>query len=420
MKQIRLGVLISLGLVLLAAAITLRNLSADSAPLRLASADFVVTSAGDAGPQTLRDAILAADRLSSRAHILITAKHITIDSALPALINPSGIEIDASADSGTIDADHQATGAVLQVNSPASTLRGLRIINAHASGIIVNAPGARLDSVTITDSKLGIVLTAAARGSAIRTSTFERDETALMAEAGIHDLTVISSVFRDNTRAGVWSVAAAETAKAVRSEKPREPVQERVRIIDGTFEKNASAVVVANQPILVHKSRFIGNRESAVLILGGAARIEDNEIRDSGGTAISVTSGTDVHLARNTLTDNSKTAIMVRDSEVTIESNTLTHSGFGIVSIISQSSLIPVIRGNLITGTTADAITVIGGNPILQRNQIIDNHGAGLRALDLVQAHGGLKAAPSLDTNVFRGNGLDAPLHGVYTLTGAL
>ena len=56
-------------------------------------ADLVASSERDSGPQSLREAILAADRSSSHAHILVTAKTIRIDSALPALINPRGVEI---------------------------------------------------------------------------------------------------------------------------------------------------------------------------------------------------------------------------------------------------------------------------------------------------------------------------------------
>lgn len=420
MKRPGLGAAISLGLVLVVAALTVRNLSAGApgiAPTRPA-AELVVTSDRDTGPHTLRDAILAADRSSGRAHILVTAKTIRIESALPALINPRGVQIEASKDAGIVDADRQAKGTVLQISSPGSALKGLHIMHAHDSGILVNASGVQLDSVAVTDSKVGVMFGAAARGCAIRSSTFERNETALIAEKGVRDLTILSGAFRDNTRAALWSVGGA--VKPNNSAQDEGSLEPRVRVIDGLFERNATGVVVADQPILIEKSRFIANLGSAVLILGGAARVEESEIRESGDTAISVTAGSHVHLTRNTLSDNAKTAIMARNSEVAIEGNTLTHNGFGIVSIISQGSLSSQIDDNLITRTTGDAITVIGVAPLLRRNQIIDNSGAGLRALDLVQPHSVLKAAPNLDTNVFRGNRPDQPVHGVYKVSGEL
>jgi hypothetical protein len=101
MKPLRVGIAISVSLVLLGVVITLRHPGAYGAPAKATAADFVVSSARDAGPQTLRDAILAADRLSSHAHILITAKLITLDTALPPLVNPRGVDLEAAADSGT-------------------------------------------------------------------------------------------------------------------------------------------------------------------------------------------------------------------------------------------------------------------------------------------------------------------------------
>src|SRR5207302_1190574 len=349
MKPSKTAVAISFSLLLLAAVVTLRNPDANGAPARAAAPELVVSSARDAGPQTLRDAILAADRLSGRAHILVTAKLIALATPLPALINPRGVDIEAAADSGTLDADHLASVVVLQINSPGSTLKGLHIVHAHGTAILVNAADVQLDSVIIGDSKAGILVNAAARGCTIRASTFERDETGVIAETGVRDLTVSGGVFRDNTRAGIWSVAAA----------------------------------------------------------------------GKGGTALSVTAGKSVHLTHNTLANNPKVAIMMSDSDVTVENNTLSHNGFGIVSILTQGSLTPQIRGNLITGTTGDGITVIGGSPRLERNQVLDSHSAGLRLLDVVQPNGGLKATPILEANVFKGNGLDQPVHGVYKMPGA-
>jgi hypothetical protein len=154
--------------------------------------------------------------------------------------------------------------------------------------------------------------------------------------------------------------------------------------------------------------------------LGGAARVEDSEIRGSVGTAISVTTGKQVTLARNTLTGNLLTAIMVRDSQVTIDHNTLTGNGAGIVSIASDNAEGTLIRDNTITKTVTDAITVIGGSPRLQRNQATDNHGAGLRMLNLVSTSGEIKATPVLEANVFKGNGTDQPPPAVYKLAGTL
>src|SRR5436305_199138 len=84
MKPSKIAVAISISLPLLAAVVALRSPDANGTPAPAAAAELVVSSARDAGPQTLRDAILAADRLSGHAHILVRAKLIALDSPLPA------------------------------------------------------------------------------------------------------------------------------------------------------------------------------------------------------------------------------------------------------------------------------------------------------------------------------------------------
>jgi len=410
-KHVNLGTFGVASLLILAAVLAGRNNSPAAAALKLAGADFVVSAAGDAGPGTLRDAILAADRLTNRARISIKVKRIAIESALPALVNPHGVMIDADSGYGLIDASHQIKGAVLQINSPTSALHGISIVNAHDFGIVMNAAAVELDGVNISNSKVGIFLGAAAKGSAIRTSAFEHDDTAITAEGGVRDVSILSSIFRNNNKAGFWFVGGIEKDG---------DSQERIRIIDSVFEKNASAVVLANRPALIQRCRFMANEQSAVLVLGGAARVEDSEIQGSVGTAISVSTGRQVTLARNTLTGNLVTAIMVRDSQVTIDHNTLTGNGAGIVSIASNNADGTLIRDNTITKTVTDAITVIGGSPRLQHNQATDNHGAGLRTLNLVSEGGEIKATPVLEANVFKGNGTDQPPPAVYKLAGTL
>ena len=412
-RALGLGATIAGCLVLIGLSVNRYSLNANGATRTLGAPDFVVTSTRDAGPGTLRDAILAADRLSTRARILISAKSIFTESALPALVNPRGVEIEAAADSGVIDATHQEMGAVLQINSPTAVLKGLTVTHAHGFGVIVNAAGVRLESVTVRDSKVGILIGAGAPDCIVRTSVLERNETGLLAEPDVHRLTVLSTIFRANSRAGFWLVAAA--AADVRAAAG----QERARIADSMFEANTSGVVVANQPVRVQKSRFVGNRESAMLVLGGTARLEDSEVHGSGGTAVSITAGTGVVLARNQLIDNPATAISIRDSDVTVEGNTLNHNGLGIVSIVTQSRFVPLIQDNVITATTADALTVIGGAPQLKRNTVTGSHGAALRELDLVHGSSRFKATPRLEANLLRGNQVDTPVIGTYTLAGA-
>lgn len=418
MTRSNLGTLMVAVLILVAVALGKRNDIPASSPLRAAAAEFVVTASGDAGPGTLRDAILAADRLSTAAHIRITAKRIAIESSLPSLINPHGVVIDGGS-TVVIDAARQSKGVVMQINSPMSAVRGLHIEHAQGAAILANAPGIEMDTITISNSKVGMVIAGAAKGCVIRKSLFEGNDIGITAEAAVRDVTIVGSVFRGNTRAGFWFVGAEDSAAPIdKAPKAQETVRESVRIVEAVFEDNASAVVLANRPTLIQRSRFARNHESAISVLSGAARVEDCDIEGTEGTALTVISGKPVFIVHNVLADNAKTAIMVRDSEITIENNTVRGNGFGVV-VISKQPLTATIRDNLVTKNTADAITLIGGSPLLQRNRVIENRNAGLRILDWVTEQGELKATPRLESNTVTGNGVDMPAAAAYKVAAA-
>jgi hypothetical protein len=404
--------LMAASLVALGVGVTLRGGSS-----RPPVMDFVVESTRDAGPGSLRDAILAADRSPGHARIVVSVKRIVVESALPAMINRHGIDIEAERQAGVIDADRQMSGAVLQIDSAGSKLEGLSVINAHVAAVVVNAPGVQLNSLNVSDSKVGVLLGRGARDSSIRASRFEGNETGVTAEDDVRGVTMVDCVFRGHTRAGLWLVGAGDLP-AAESQTGRPPGEARVRVINGVFEGNAYGLVIGNRPTAVLKGRFVDNTDTAVLVLGGSARIEDSEFRGTGKTAISVTSSRGVDLARNLLVDNPAMALMVRDSEVTIERNVLKHNGLGIVSVVTRHDVSPLIRDNIIAASTADGVTLIGGSPRLERNQIVDNHGAGCRTLEPTPDGGQPRTTPQLQANVLRGNGIDMPPLAVYRSPG--
>jgi hypothetical protein len=409
-KQPLASALIALSLTLLAVAMTIRGRTGDSPR---AAAELIVTSAADAGPGTLREAILAADRAPERAQIVVTAKRITIESPLPALVNKHGIDLRAASDAGVIDAA-QVAGTTLQIAAATTRLTGIHILNAHTTAIVVDAAAVQLDSIHVESSKVGVLLGEGAEGCVIRSATFDNNEIAVTGDALVADVFIVGSVFRANTRAGLWLVGSPQDkTRPGRAERP-------LRLVDGLFEKNALGAVIANHPILIQKTRFIDSLQSGVLILGGMARVEDAEFRGSGGNAISVSSGQAVELLRNSFLDNRATAILARDSDITIERNNLHGNASGLVSIISREPVRAVIRDNVISATTGDALTLIGGAPQVQGNRITDNHGVGVRVLDLAMRGSQLKTTPQLDANLVKGNAVDAIVPGVYPLADAL
>jgi Right handed beta helix region len=406
------GAVVACGLVSLGAAITSRSVHRDALMDGRAAAEFVVTNARDAGPGTLRDAMLAADRLSSRCHIVIKVPRIVIESALPALINPHGVEVEAAAGFGTIDADREPKGSAIEVKGTGSILTGLHVVHAHGYGILIDASGVQLVSVTVQDSNVGIMLGASASGAIVRSSLLEHDETGLMAEPGIGHVTLASDIFRLNTRAGLWFVGAAARRGGPAGAAAPDPL---IRVLNTVFEQNATGVVLANEAGLMQNDRFIDN-QTALTVLGGAATVDDSEISGSQSDAVSVISGRSVVLDGDTLVDNKATALMVRDSDVSIETNTVARNGVGLVLIGGPGGFAPLVKGNRISDNRGDGIMLVGGALLLEDNQLLGNRGAALRPLDFVQGSTTLKADPRSRGNVFHANALDVAPIGIYRL----
>lgn len=405
---------VPLGATLLVLAAALMQHRLDAQPASPGATRLTVSNARDAGPLTLRDAILAADRLSTRAHIQVSVPRIVIESPLPALTNPRGIQIEVGAEGVVIDASRLAGGVALQINAAGSVIKGLRITGAKGAGIVVNAKAVQLDGVTVSNSKVGILVGADATQAVVRSSRLENNETGLMAHPGVQGMLATGNTYAGNSQAGFW-VVAPDTHPSARADAANSKAAEaRVRIEDSLFERNAAGGVIGNQYTQVRRNSFKDTRQSAVTVLGGSARIEDNEIRGNVGTGINVISSSGVVLNHNTLLNNAATAISVRDSSAEITRNILDHNGSGIVVVNGRSGLAQLVSDNQVQNTAGDGITVIGGTPRLQRNQVSVSRAAALRVLELVQDGVRLKAEPSLDANVFTRNGSDAPVPGIY------
>src|ERR1700761_3119594 len=69
-------------------------------PMRLedrATAELIVSNAGDAGPGSLREALFSAARATDRPRILLKVPRITLSNPLPPATHSLGIVIEADA-----------------------------------------------------------------------------------------------------------------------------------------------------------------------------------------------------------------------------------------------------------------------------------------------------------------------------------
>jgi nitrous oxidase accessory protein NosD len=385
--------------------------------------ELVVSNKADAGPATLRDAILAADRSSQRARIVVAVSPIHLDSALPPLANPRGVSLECrsfnavAADKKTdqpapcvLEPAADVLGSVLRIDSPRSVVRGFAVKSAKERAVTVTAESVELDDLTVADCKDGILVGTGGAGLILRRGRLEHNDTAIRLEGDVRRVRLEHNTLQDNRTAAFWFVGAAGSTDSGEA---------AASLTDNAFLRNGNGLVIGNEPMLIEHNRFVDTKQIALLVLGGSATIRGNDIRNSGSIGISINGGRDVAILDNEIGDAPGIAIMLRSSSGLVERNTLHSNAYGIVSLLSTSSTL-VIEGNLIFSNSADGLTVIGGSPQLNRNRIMRNRLAGLRVFDLVEPSARHPGRPTLNGNVLEANGLDTPAVAVYRLDSTL
>src|SRR5439155_609090 len=134
---------------------------------------IVVTNPSDAGPRTLRQAILAADTAAGPARIVVRVPHIALASPLPPLVNPKGIALDGGG--VEIDAAAVSEAVAIDVKSAGSSLDRLRVVGAPRVALLVRAPHVRLHDLALLGSGVGIMIAEDAAELLLSDSTFEAD-----------------------------------------------------------------------------------------------------------------------------------------------------------------------------------------------------------------------------------------------------
>lgn len=364
---------------------------------RFASSVFRVTSARADGPGSLRVAILAADRAPGRARIVVTVAKIAIETALPPLVNPRGVVLEAAPAGVELDGT-RVTGAVLDIASPGSLVSGFRIVGGGA-GVVVRAPGATLRNLTLLEHDTGILVGENAGLVRISDSLLARNRVGvhLAAPAGV--TTIQNTRFENHRVAAVWAVNAVSTP----------PSAAQIDVVGSRFTEDAIGVVAINVNARVEASHFTSEGSAAVYASGARAAIVNNRIFAGHGFGIhseELQSGT---ILQNEIARNCNGGILLRDSANTqVLGNDLYQNGYGIVLMEGQALRPNTVANNLIADDLADGLLLIGSSPIVRGNRVLRNRHAGLRMSSLRLGSGPARIpTPFMAENLVQGNGVD-------------
>lgn len=396
-----LGAFIAVPLLIALTARRAESLRPEPPELR-ADASLAVISGRDAGGGTLREALATAARHDGRVRITIQARHITLLSPLPPLVNADGIALDALASRCEIDASGIGDVPALQVMAAGSTISGLRIANARNAGILVRTRGVAMRDVAVRGSNDGVVIAGAA-GTLIERSLFERNTNGVRVDGTSAGTTIRGCTFRGQDGAGIWAVSGGRTAAVLRIENNR-------------FHDDRVSIVAVNVAAAVTKNEIRGAAENAIFVMQSRSLLRGNRILGGAGGGILGERSDNLLVESNEIDHNAGVGIMVRSCRnSTVQRNVVYANGYGIASIFGDPGAPDVIADNTAMTNRIDGVFVVGSSPLLRTNRLLQNGSAGARVLDFVPWSGPRVASdPRFTGNTMRGNKYDDAVRGEY------
>ena len=376
------------------------------AQFRLSSPDALtvpvieVISAADAGPGTLRDAILTAARADGRTHVILRVPRIVIETPLPPLASAGGIIIDGAQTRTELDGSVLGARPMLDIVAAGSIITGLRVVRAGGQALLVRQSGVQITRIVVEDSTVGVEVAPGVADVSVVGSTFDRNDIGLQIPGDAFRVRVQSNTFRNHRRAAVWAVSAALN----------ESQDTTLEVVDNRFEDDEQSVVIVDVRAQVEANVFARARQSAVFVSATTAVVRGNRI--SGAIGFGIYGDRVIHtvIANNELDHNCAGGVMLRGAANTqVVSNRIYTNGSGIVGVQSDSLGPNTIAENLVLANKTDGIHLIGVSPVLRRNRLVQNLRAGLRLSTLVARGNWTASDPLMQGNVLRENGNDVP-----------
>jgi len=377
--------------VLLGRWYTLRRATPALTPAALT---VTVTSGGDRGAGTLREALFVADAAPGPARILIQISSLTIESALPPVINPHGIQISASPAAGAIDAHRLSAGdPVFDIDAEQASIVGVSIKGCAGTAVLVRASRFRLESSTIQSCDVGVEVAANASELALERNRLDSNRVGIRFTAGSRDTVLVKNTFSNNRDAGLWLIASQADASA-----------DSISVRDNSFNDNGTGVVLGNVPTVLEHNDFNSVRDAAVHVIGAGAVIRNNHISTGAAAGIVAENARSAIIEANELDHLQGYGMLLRGaSDTLVRGNRITSGGYGMAFVLGDAHRPNTAVDNTMMDLKYDGIDVIGESPVLRHNQVAQAQGLPLRVADFSSPGGGtVRAQPLLENNSFQ------------------
>lgn len=354
-----------------------------------------VTNGADRGPGTLREALFVAASAPGPVRIVLAAPRITIETALPPIVNAHGVQIIGLRGRGEIDAHTLGGGPVFDVAAPNTSIADVTVRDCPGAAILVRASRLHLQSSAIGSCDVGVDVAGNSSDLLIERNRFADDRIGIRFAAASRETSLVANQFSGERDAGVW---------AVRSDPDLQGAPLTVR--DNHFDHDHAGVVAGNIAVLVERNDILDAAEAAIHLLGAGAVVRGNRVSGGAGFGIVAEGAREAVIDGNELDGIAAYGVMVRgSSNALVRGNRVHNCGYGLAFVLGDARNPSTALDNVILEPRFDGIDVIGDSPILRRNQVLRPHALALRVSDF-QPQGGAKAiaaAPYLDGNALGG-----------------
>lgn len=351
-----------------------------------------VTSGADRGAGTLREALFVVATAPGPARISLDVPKISLQSALPPIVNAHGVRIVVGQGGSEIDARGLGGGPVFDVAAANVSLDGLVIRNCANDGILVRAGHFSLENTTLQSCDVGVDVAENAQDLLVENNHFINDRLGLRFAASSSGSTVATNQFAGAQQAGVWAVRGATDLGSG-----------AISVHDNHFDNDHDGIVAGNISMLIEQNEFSNPQAAAVDLVGAGAVVRGNHVNGGASMGIVAEGALAVVIQQNDLNGLGGYGIMVRDSSnALLQANRLTNCAYGMAFVLGNSRNPSTAVDNVVIEPRYDGIDVIGDTPILRRNHVVQPHAFALRVEDFNGPNGRkVVSAPFLDHNSF-------------------
>jgi hypothetical protein len=353
-----------------------------------------VTQGADRGPGSLREALFAADTANSAANIVIGVNRVELESALPPIVNPHGIQIEAQPAGVEIDA-HAVDQAspVFDINAEHASITGVTISHCPGSAILVRAAQFRLSASNIVECDVAMEIAGNAGDIAVERNRFLNNHIGVRFSAWSRDTVLVKNEFNGNSTAGIWLVASQPHTGT-------QPISVHVN----QFRNGPAGVVLGNIATVLEHNEFDSMREAAVHVVGADAVVRENHISNGAAAGIVVEDAHGGVIQGNQLEHLEGYGILLRgSSDVLVKGNRIQSCGYGLGFVLGDPHRPNTASDNALLDLKYNGIDVIGESPILRHNQVLQARAMPLHVQDFQAPNGQItRAQPLLDKNSFQ------------------